>query len=479
MQDKYDVIVAGSGLSGSLAAAMAAKGGAKVLLLDRNKEAEVGKKTNWGWTCGDAVAESHLEYIRKKVDLGFSKPELDLKVDGVVALSPNLRSRFLFDGEGYVLDRPAFERKLLKHALDSGAEYVSEFEVEGPLMNENSISGIFGKDRNKEHKEIHSKIVIDALGIATTLRRKLPVNPYVDKEVDINDVESTGRFIYEFELDHEDLNYYDPKNAIIHLNQHYAPGGYGWVFPKSGKKVNIGLGVQRRSLEIRNQKLGKTDTLHSLIDNYVKDNPVIKNVRQYNADNNGKGYWSVAVRRQMDSLVFNGYMGAGDSMAMPNPISAGGIGPALVAGILAGEYAAKAVQNGDTSIKGLWEYNLEFNKEYGYKTAGLEVFRIYLQSLNNDLLNYGMKMFVTAQDAIDLGYGRIPELSIASKFKILLKGAENLNAFSNLLYVVKKMKLLNNLYGRYPSSPKGFEDWRKAVAAEMKEAKDRFQPNPI
>ena len=89
MQDKYDVIVAGSGLSGSLAAAMAAKGGAKVLLLDRNKEAEVGKKTNWGWTCGDAVAESHLEYIRKKVDLGFSKPELDLKVDGVVALSPN------------------------------------------------------------------------------------------------------------------------------------------------------------------------------------------------------------------------------------------------------------------------------------------------------------------------------------------------------------------------------------------------------
>ncbi len=48
MNEEYDVIVAGAGLAGSLAAAMAAKGGAKVLLLDRNKEPEVGKKTNWG-----------------------------------------------------------------------------------------------------------------------------------------------------------------------------------------------------------------------------------------------------------------------------------------------------------------------------------------------------------------------------------------------------------------------------------------------
>lgn len=478
MHEKYDVVVAGAGLAGSLAAAMAANGGAKVLLLDRNKEEVVGKKTNWGWTCGDAVADSHLKYIKSKVNLGFSKPELDLKVDGVVALSPDMHSRYLFDGEGYVLDRPAFERKLLKHAL-KGVEYEQEFEVESPIIENNAVVGIFGKDRNKAHKEIRAKIVIDALGMATTLRRKLPENPYVDKDVDINDIESTGRFIYEFELDHEDLNYYDEKNAIIHLNQHYAPGGYGWVFPKSGKKVNIGLGVQRRSLEIRNQKLGRKDTLHSLIDNYVKDNPSIKNLKIYNADNNGKGYWSVAVRRQLDSLVFNGYMGAGDSMAMPNPISAGGIGPALVAGILAGQHAAKAVQEGDLSVNGLWGYNLEFNKEYGYKTAGLEVFRVYLQSLNNDLLNYGMKMFVTAKEATDLGYGLVPELSIAGKFKMILKGAQNLNAFSNLIYVVKKMKVLNELYTRYPKTTEGFAKWRAEVDAHMKEAKARFQPDPI
>lgn len=479
MQEKYDVIVAGAGLSGSLAAAMAAKSGAKVIMLDRNKEPEVGKKTNWGWTCGDAVADSHLKYIKQHAGLSFGKPELDLKVDGVVALSPDFKSRYLFDGEGYVLDRPEFEQKLLKLALDAGVEYHCEFEVEAPLIENNYVVGIFGKDKNKAHKEIKAKIVIDALGIATTIRRKLPENPYVDKEVDINDVESTGRFIYEFELDHEDLNYYDPKNAIIHLNQHWAPGGYGWVFPKSGNKVNIGLGVQRRSLEIRNQKLGKKDSLHTLIDEYCKLNPALKNYKLFDKNKNGKGYWSVAVRRQMASLVFNGYMGAGDSMAMPNPISAGGIGPALVAGILAGENAALALQNNDVSVKGLWKYNLDFNKEYGYKTAGLEVFRVYLQSLNNDLLNYGMKTFVTAKEATDISYGMVPELSIAGKFKMILQGAQNINAFSNLLFVVKKMKILNDLYENYPKSTEGFTQWREAVDAHMAEAKERFQPNPI
>ncbi len=121
-----------------------------------------------------------------------------------------------------------------------------------------------------------------------------------------------------------------------------------------------------------------------------------------NADDNGKGYWSVSVRRQMDSLVFNGYLGAGDSMVMPNPVSAGGIGPAMTAGVLAGKVAAEAALKNDTSIEGLWNYNLLYNEKYGSKTGALEVFRIYLQSLNNDLINYGMKHFLTKDEAIKL-----------------------------------------------------------------------------
>ena len=62
---------------------------------------------------------------------------------------------------------------------------------------------------------------------------------------------------------------------------------------------------------------------------YVKWNSNVKDTVIDETDSNGKGYWSVTVRRQFDSLVYQNYLGAGDTMAMPNPISAGGIGPRL------------------------------------------------------------------------------------------------------------------------------------------------------
>ena len=320
--EQFDVIVAGAGIAGSLAAAGAAKGGAKVLLLDRNDYSKVGKKTNWGWVCGDAVAKTHIDFINKEIGLKLTQPVLDVEVEGVQVLSPDLSRKFQFEGAGYSLDRPKLAKALVEFAQKSGADYRSKHEVEGPIIEDGKVAGVYGRNDKGEQVKFTGKITIDALGIASTIRRKLPQNKYIENMVSTDDIESTGRYIYSFEPAGDDIRYYDPKNALIHLNQQLAPGGYGWVFPKTGKRINVGIGVEKKSLEIRNSKLNKTDTLHMLIDQYVSWNPMIKNMVVDGQDENGKGYWSVTVRRQFDSLVFPGYMGAGDSMAMPNPISA-------------------------------------------------------------------------------------------------------------------------------------------------------------
>jgi geranylgeranyl reductase family protein len=476
--EEFDIVVAGGGIAGSLAAAAAAGRGARVLLLDRNDSSEAGKKTNWGWVCGDAVAKTHLDFVEQELKIKFSEPVLNVKVDGVQVLSPDMKNRFPFEGEGYSLDRPKAARFLVELAARAGAEYRPHYEVEGPIIEEDRVVGVYGRDEKGEQIKIRAKLVIDALGIASTVRRKLPKNNYIENTVSTDDIESTGRYIAEFEADGEDLNYYDPKNALIHLNQVLAPGGYGWVFPKGDGKINIGLGVEKKSLEIRNQRLGKKDTLHSLIDEYVKWNPIIKSIKIDETDKNGKGYWSVTVKRQFDSLVFPGYLGAGDSMAMPNPISAGGIGPAMVAGVLAGQVAGDAVSEGDTSLEYIWRYNVKYNSLYGNKTAALEAFRIYLQSLNNDLINYGMSHFLTKKEAEDISYGRIPEIGLASTFGKVLSGIANINAFKNLLFTVNKMKRMNEVYGKYPDI-KGFAAWKEIVNREMHEVKERFPPNPV
>ena len=479
MEQQYDIIVAGSGIAGCLAAAGAAKGGAKVLLLDRNDPSQVGKKTNWGWVCGDAVAKSHIDFVHKEIGLRLTEPVLDVAVDGVQVYSPDLTRKFQFEGAGYSLDRPKLAKVIVDFAVKSGAEYLAHHEVEGPIIENDAVVGVYGRDEKGAQYRVRARIVIDTLGVASTIRRKLPKNKYIENMVSTDDIESTGRYIASFEQVGDDLRYYDPKNAIIHLNQQLAPGGYGWVFPKSGKRVNIGLGVEKKSIELRNAKLNKKDTLHMLIDQYVDWNPVVRKIKIDETDSNGKGYWSVAVRRQFDSLVYPGYMGAGDSMAMPNPISAGGIGPAMNAGAIAGKVAAEAIAANDTSLEFLWKYNVRYNETYGNKTAGLEVLRVYLQSLNNDLINYGMSKFLTEQEAVDISYGIIPKITIASTFNKAPSGISNINAFKNLLSAVKRMKDMNELYQKYPSSPASFDAWKKLVNENMHDVKERFPPNPI
>jgi flavin-dependent dehydrogenase len=479
MSEQFDVIVAGAGMAGELAAIMAAKGGAKTILLDRNDAQEAGKKTNWGWVCGDACAKAHIDFIEKEAGIKLSAPEIDHKVDGVYVLSPNMKNKFLFDGEGYTLDRPKYARRMTNEAVKAGADYRPKHEVEGPVIENGELVGVFGKDKNTQHFEIRARVIIDCLGMASTLRRRLPPNEFIEKDVSIDDIESTGRYIARFDHTGEDLNFYDPKNAIIHLNQQLAPGGYGWVFPKSDGKINIGIGVEKKSLDMRNKKMGKADTLHKLIDEYVAWNPILKNMNVDETDHNGKGYWSVAVRRQFDSLVYKNYMGAGDTMTMPNPISAGGIGPAMVAGILAGKTAAEAIAAKDTSMEFLWRYNQRFNDAYGNKTAGLEVFRIFLQSLNNEQIDYGMAHFLTKEETTAMAYGLVPEITLASTFSKVLSGLGNISAFKNLIFAHSKMKKLIEMYKKYPKSIGEFKAWRESVTREIAEAKARFPPNPV
>lgn len=475
-EQNYDLIISGAGFAGLSAAIIASKKLDRVLLIDRNPSQNVGKKTTWGWVCGDAIGKPHIDFLEKKIGVKFGSPEIERDFHAVYALSPDLKNRFKFDGDGYALDRPEFEARLLKIALSAGIKYLDNFEIDGPILEENHVSGIYGRDNNNQVMVFRSKVVIDALGISSVLRRKLPQNPFIERNIESNDIVLTGRYIFEYDRSDENPGFFDKSNALIHLNNNIAPGGYAWVFPKGEKRVNIGLGVQKAAMEIRNRKLKVNDAVKSLLDNYVKLNSKLYNLRIYNKNNNGTGFWTVSVRRQLDSVVFNGYMGAGDSMAMPNPLSAAGIGPAIISGILSAENAIRAIEERDVSVKGLWKYNMDYNMAYGNKMGGMELFRIYLQSLNNKSLNYGMEKFLTPEEASEITLGGTPKLSALSKLKFALRGLGDIKAFKGLVYTVQQMKLVDDLYRNYPENPDKFGTFSTAVKSEIRHAKQMFSP---
>ncbi len=481
----YDIIVAGGGLAGMIVASSAAyysEQTLRILVVDRNPLRIVGKKTITGWICGDAVGKNTVDYMSDRIGTKWGYPEIEHPVKGVMAYSPDHETAVPFDGDGYILNRKILPQKQMKDALKVGVELKDMVALRSFIVetgNSGTVIGVEGDDlANKCPFKKTAKIVVDCTGVTSVLRTNLPIKSFIQRRIHRDDLEGTGRYIYNFEIAKEDKTYFDPNYCIIHLDQKLAPGGYGWVFPKGDNKVNIGLGIQQKAFDTMNKETGIHKDLKMLIDEYVQHNAVISNPKISDGEfdeGNGWGTWQVSVRRQNDCMVANGYMLVGDSAWMPKPLDAGGIGPAIIAATIAGKTAVEAIESNDTSEKGLWKYNKEFINDYGYKTAGLEVFRRMLQGLTNEQINYGMKHFLSKMDVDKISKGEHPEFGTVEKIGMFIRGALNKRLAENLAYTSKLNEKLVEHYFNYPYSPEVFPQWQQILNNYLGEAFSKFK----
>jgi digeranylgeranylglycerophospholipid reductase len=484
LRPEYDVVIAGGGMSGLITAASVgyhSKGKARVLVIDRNQESEAGKKTHNGWTCGDATSKRSLDYLAEHIGIRYGPPEVEYPVKGVYVYSPDRKTKVLFEGEGFLLNRKLAPRRQVQDAKKWGTEFMFNATAERLFSEDGHITGLSGRKSDGSPFSVTAKVVVDATGSSSVLRRFLPIPSRIEKEIDPDDVVGTGRYILEFDPATESKEYFDPEHCIIHLDQFMAPSGYAWTFPKGRNKVNIGLGVSKSGLDRRNKRFGLSDNLQSLIDKYVADNPVIKNPRQPQTDadsGNTKGNWQVPVRRHNDCMVANGFAVVGDAAWMPRPIDAGGISPSIYGGTVLGKVLAEAIEASDTSETFLWKYNVEYMKTHGYPMASFEVLRRYLQTVTNEQINYGMKHFLSEEDIAAITerkhpqFGRTRFMNPEMWFRILAQ----LSLARGLRYTVEKSATLVEINLTYPQDPDGFETWKKRLDTELTETVERFRP---
>ncbi len=480
----YDVIVAGGGMAGLITAASIghySKKAVRTLVIDRNREEEPGKKTNNGWTCGDATSKRSLDYLAEHAGIRYGEPELEHPVKGVYVYSPDRKSKVLFEGEGYLLNRKVLPRRQVADARKAGAELMFGSTAERLLSEDGRITGVTGRRADGSSFSFTAKVVVDATGSSSVLRRFLPIRSKIEKEIDPDDVVGTGRYILDFTPAADNTEYFDPDYCIIHLDQFIAPAGYAWIFAKGKTKVNIGLGVSKSGLDRRNKKFGLSDNLQSLIDKYLNDNPVIKDWSQPSDEANSgntKGNWQVPVRRHNDCMVANGFALVGDAAWMPRPIDAGGISPSIYGGTILGKVVAEALEAGDTSEAGLWKYNVEYMGTHGYPMASFEVLRRYLQTVTNEQINYGMKHFLSEEDVVAITERKHPEFNRARFMNpgMWFRVLGQLQLARGLRYTVKKSAALVDVNLAYPSSPEGFGEWKTRLASELAETVQRFGP---
>ena len=448
----FDVIIVGAGTAGCLAAKTTAEAGLKVCLVERKKQENIGEKI-----CGDALGEHHLKNV------GLEKPqngELEKRIEGIKIYSPDMETVFTIRSEdyvGYMLNRHLFGQWLLKKALDKGVVLYDSTQCLEPIIENNYVTGISAKNLRKNEKvTLKGKVIVDASGFLAVIRRKLPKEMGIEKEVAEGDVEACYREIRQLKQEVEQTDYCE-----IYLNQKVAPGGYTWIFPKGGARVNVGLGVC--------MKPGFPNPKKQFY-KHILSKPLFEGSLLLNG-----GAWYDPTRRPLDNMVGNGVTILGDAACLVNPIHGGGIGPSMLSGYLAGKTIVEALEKGDVSKKALWPYNLRYLEKYGVKQAGLDVFRFILLTCKDEDLNYGLKYkLLTEEDILKAGFGEEFHFRITETVKRVFRGLRRIRFLNKLRLTVTLMKKVKNHYKNYPKTPEGFDEWRIKTESLFEEARSKL-----
>jgi len=436
---KFDAIVIGAGTAGCMTAKTLADAGLEVCLIDRKKKEEIGNKV-----CGDAIGRHHFNSL--SLDYPSGK-ELERRMVGITVHSPDMKTVVHVKGKGlygFIVNRLLFGQRLLRDSINAGATLLESTQMVEPIIKDNFVTGIVVKDLTSKNKtELNAQVVVDASGFSAVLRKKLPIEIGIETNVDLKDVAICYREIRELA---EPIA--DPEFCAIFFNQKAAPGAYYWIFPEGEKKVNVGLGTSM-SKGFPNPK--------NQLYNHVLSQPLFKG-----SSITSGGGGQVPTRRPLDCMVGNGVIIVGDAACQVNPIHGGGMGPSMMGGALAGKTIIEAMERRDMSREGLWLYNALYMQSYGAKQAGLDVFRMLLQKLSDDDLNYGMKYrLVTGEDALKASLGEDLHLNITETTRRIFRGLRKISLLKELRRTASLLKKVKEYYNNYPTSPKDFDVWRK------------------
>ncbi|MGZ7068678.1 MAG: NAD(P)/FAD-dependent oxidoreductase, partial [Methanobacterium sp.] len=121
---------------------------------------------------------------------------------------------------------------------------------------------------------------------------------------------------------------------------------------------------------------------------FVKTCPTTKNATAVELNVGGDPVGGIIKKISADNLLV-----VGDAAGMVNPLTGGGIISGMQGGLIAGEIATAAIEDGDVSAKRLSEYDERCRKEIGDSFKKYMKARDYLESLSDEELDSIAKAF--------------------------------------------------------------------------------------
>lgn len=353
---EYDVIICGAGpagLSTGISTLFANKN-LNILIVDSRREVSEEK-------CGEGLSQDwfgHMSKYGKYLRSNINSKCFENDIYGFLLVLPSGKEIRIKTKKkhGWVLNKDYFLKNLANIFEKKGGQIKLNTNVVGPVVKNKVVYGV----ETNEGEMIKGKCVIDATGLTQTIWRKtLNISEPIDKK----DVE----VCFQYKVEGCDIK--DNDLLQIYFNENFAPGGYGWVFPKKGNRANVGVGCQGSRVMSAFPYQEKFWEILNLNGKIVS-----------------KKGGTVDSCNLPDEFVWSNLACVGSSARFTNPVHGGGTGPGLFGGYILGKNIGNAFIEKIRIEDALKNYERDIKSirgkahEYHYRIKNL------LQSCNDEEL---------------------------------------------------------------------------------------------
>ncbi|MGB5099439.1 MAG: NAD(P)/FAD-dependent oxidoreductase [Methanothrix sp.] len=316
---KCDVLVVGASPAGLMAAISAAKGGAGVVLMDRDL-AGLDHAAN-------TLFEGMAAASGVKVEDCYLKKELD----GMRILSPSGQGASI-PAKGYFIDRKKFDEHYLRLAQSSGVTMLAAIAKKSRLDGSRRI--VFS-----DEEEIEAKIVVDASGVVSHLAYGAGLVPMRHAE-DI-------AWAMEADIEHPGLG---EEMFFQYWIGSMAPGWKATFSPAGGDRATLGVFVRGHGQNVQPFFRAFLNRFKAYKTSQYRD---IENLK------------ILSVRRGGDPIcVMPGEIVADSLMVTGGAAGQSGLAYSMRAGTICGSVAGEAVAAGDVSRCSLSQYEKLWKREF-------------------------------------------------------------------------------------------------------------------
>ncbi|OYT32238.1 MAG: hypothetical protein B6U94_00140 [Thermofilum sp. ex4484_79] len=359
-----DTLVVGAGPAGLMFSRKLASKGFKVLVVE--KENRLAEKP-----CGEGISARVLTTAEISEKEKYRFVAREIKRAYVYSPSGN---RVVLEGNnetlGYIINKKNFLEVMAEYASEQGTEIM----VSEPAKEFEKIDDGF-RVKTKS-LWVNTRLLVGADGYLSTVAKKLNLEQRGDRKI-----------IPSLQYVFVNVNLEDWEATEFYLGHDVAPLGYAWIFPKDGKKANVGIGVQKGS------------PLYYL-EKFIKDHPE-KFGKATKVEFRGA---AVTIGGILKKIVGDNVMLIGEAAGQVIPLTGGGIHSSIAGGSIAAEIAIEAFEENNLSSVKLKKYIDEYNRHWGKRIRDSKKALEAIEKLSDEELDK-LAEILEPEDVLDLANG--------------------------------------------------------------------------